>query len=91
MSITSSIVLYMIIWFMVFFIALPIRIRTQGEEGHVEPGTPSGAPQVHYLKRKAVITTLVAAVIWAGVVAIILSGMISIRDFDWFNRMGPGN
>lgn len=89
MAITSAIVLYAVIWFMTFFIALPIRVKTQGDVGHIEPGTHAGAPQVHNLKKKAVITTLVAAVIWAIVVAIILSGVISVRDLDWFNRMGP--
>jgi predicted secreted protein len=91
MAITSAIVLYAVIWFMTFFIALPIRVRTQGDEGRIEPGTHAGAPQVHNLKKKAVITTLVALVIWAIVVTIILSGVISVRDLDWFGRMGPEN
>ncbi len=88
MSIVSAIVLFAIIWFMTFFVALPIRVRTQGDEGTIEPGTHAGAPEVHNLKKKALITTAVALVIWAIVVAIILSGMISVRDLDWFNRMG---
>lgn len=89
MAITSAIVLFAVIWFMTFFIALPIRLRTQGDEGKIEPGTHSGAPEVHNLKKKAMITTAVALVIWAIVVMIILSGVISVRDLDWFNRMGP--
>ncbi|MEO9778684.1 MAG: DUF1467 family protein [Sedimentitalea sp.] len=89
MSIVSAIVLFAIIWFMTFFVALPIRVRTQGDEGKIEPGTHSGAPEVHNLKKKALISTAVALVIWAVVVTIILSGMISVRDLDWFNRMGP--
>ncbi|MDU9002418.1 DUF1467 family protein [Sedimentitalea todarodis] len=89
MAITSAIVLFAVIWFMTFFIALPIRVRTQGDEGKIEPGTHAGAPEVHNLKRKALISTAVALVIWAIVVTIILSGVISVRDLDWFNRMGP--
>lgn len=89
MAITSAIVLFAVIWFMTFFIALPIRLRTQGDEGKIEPGTHSGAPEVHNLMKKAMITTAVALVIWAIVVMIILSGVISVRDLDWFNRMGP--
>ena len=40
----TAIVLYLVIWFMVLFIVLPIRLETQGERGEVEPGTPEGAP-----------------------------------------------
>lgn len=89
MGITSAIVLYAVIWFMVFFVALPIRLKTQGDEGNVVPGTHAGAPEVHHLKKKAVITTVVALVIWAIVVAIVMSEWISVRDLDWFGRMRP--
>ena len=44
MSITSAIVLFAIVWFMVFFIALPIRLKTQGDVGEIVPGTQAGAP-----------------------------------------------
>ncbi len=89
MSVTSSLVLLAIIWVMVFFVALPIRVQTQSESGKVEPGTHEGAPQVHNLGKKALISTVVALVIWLIAVGIILSGWISVRDFDMFNRMGP--
>jgi len=88
MGITSGIVLYAVIWFMTFFVAIPIRLKTQGEDGEVVPGTHAGAPAVHQLKKKAIITTFVAFGIWAVIATIILSGVISIRDIDMFNRMG---
>lgn len=89
MGITSAIVLYAVIWFMVFFVALPIRVKTQGDQGDIVPGTHAGAPEVHHLKKKAVITTIVALVIWAVVVGIVVSGWITVRDLDWFGRMRP--
>ncbi|MCB1311023.1 MAG: DUF1467 family protein [Sedimentitalea sp.] len=89
MAITSAIVLYAVIWTLTFFVALPIRLTTQGDAGEVEPGTHAGAPQVHHLRKKALITTLVALAIWAVVVVIVLSGWISVRDIDWFGRMDP--
>jgi predicted secreted protein len=73
---------------MTFFVALPIRVKTQGDLGDVVPGTHAGAPEHHHLKKKAVITTLVALVLWAIIAGIIVSGVISVQDFDWFNRMG---
>jgi predicted secreted protein len=91
MTITSAIVLYAVIWFMTFFIAIPIRLQTQGDVGDVVPGTHAGAPEHHQLKKKAIITTIVAAILWLIISGIILSGWISVRDFDWFNRMGPAS
>lgn len=83
MAITSALVLYAVVWFMTFFIALPIRIQTQGDLGKVVRGTQAGAPEHHHLKKKAVITTIVATVLWAAISGIILSGWIRIADLDW--------
>ncbi|MCB1341266.1 MAG: DUF1467 family protein [Pseudooceanicola sp.] len=81
---TSAIVLYVVIWFLCFFVALPVRTKTQGDVGRVEPGTHAGAPEVHHLKRKALIVSLVALVIWAAVAGTILSGWITMDDIDVF-------
>jgi len=89
MGITSAIVLYVVIWFMTFFVVLPVRIETQGDLGEIVPGTQAGSPEHHHLRKKAWITTGIAAVLWAVCAYVILSGMISVRDIDMFNRMGP--
>ncbi|AFO88238.1 DUF1467 family protein [Phaeobacter inhibens] len=87
MGVTSGLVLYAVIWFMTFLIVIPIRIETQGDRGEIVPGTHAGAPEHHYLKQKAVITTIAAAVLWAIIATIILSGWITVNDFDWFDRL----
>jgi predicted secreted protein len=89
MAITSAIVLFAVFWFMIFFIALPIRVQTQGDLGEIVPGTHAGAPEVHNLKKKAWITTGIAFVLWAITCGIILSGWISVRDLDFMGRMTP--
>lgn len=89
MSITSALVLYAVFWFMTFLIALPIRVRTQGDLGDVVPGTHAGAPEHHHLKKKAWITTGVAFVLWGIAVCVILSGWISVSDFDWTKTLPP--
>lgn len=89
MTITAGIVLYAMIWFLVLFMVLPMRLTSQGEAGKVVPGTPSSAPVDPGLRRKVRIVTVVAAVIWAIVATIIVSGVISVRDLDVFNRMAP--
>ena len=89
MSITSALVLFAVIWFMVFFIAIPIRLETQGDRGEVVPGTHAGSPEVHNLKKKAWITTFVTFVFWVITCSIIISGVLTIRDIDFFHRMDP--
>ncbi|WP_111735166.1 DUF1467 family protein [Roseovarius amoyensis] len=89
MSIASAIVLFIVIWFMTFLTVLPIRIQTQGEAGKVVPGTHSGSPEHHHIKRKMLIVTGLAAVLWGIVFAIIVTGTVTVRDIDMFDRMGP--
>jgi predicted secreted protein len=89
MAITSAIVLYAVIWFLVLFLVLPLRLVTQGESGEVVPGTPESAPQDAQIGRKLKVVTIVATPIWAVVTAIILSGVIEVRDFDWMGRLPP--
>lgn len=89
MSIVSAIVLYAVIWFMVLFVALPIGLRTQGDEGEIVPGTHAGSPAHISMKRKSVWVTLWATLVWAVIAGIIVSGAITVRDFDWFERMDP--
>jgi predicted secreted protein len=89
MSIISAIVLFAVIWFMVFFIAIPLRLKTQGDVGEIVPGTHAGAPADHQLKKKAWITTFVAFLLWIVIAGVIVSGQLTVRDLDMFNRMGP--
>jgi len=88
MSITSAIVLFAVIWFMVLFIVLPLRLTTQHEAGHVVPGTPASAPENPNIARKAKIVTAISVVLWIVIAGTILSGRITVDDFDIFNK-GP--
>lgn len=87
MSITSAFVLFAVLWFLVLFVTLPVRLRTQGDEGEVVPGTHASAPANFNVKRTMLIVTAIAFVLWVIVAGIILSGAISIRNLDLFGRM----
>ena len=82
MSVAAALVLYLVVWFVVLFVTLPIGRRTQGEEGEVAPGTPQSAPANFNAKRTLVIVSVIAFAVWAVVAGIIVSGWISVRDFD---------
>jgi len=87
MPITSALVLFAVIWFLTLFIVLPLRLQTQGDVGEIEPGTHEGSPENPQMKKRFMVTTVVALGIWAVVAGTIISGVISVRDIDWFNRM----
>ena len=87
MGITSAIVMFAVIWWMIFFIVLPLRMVSQDEDGAVVPGTHKSAPANPQIGRKAKITTVWAVGLWIVFATIILSGVISVRDLDWFHRM----
>ncbi len=83
----SGLVLLAVIWTLVFFVVLPLRLETQGEAGEIVPGTHSSSPANFDIRRKAKITSLWAFPIWAVIAGVILSGAITVRDIDWFDRM----
>lgn len=87
MGIMSALVLFAVIWFMVLFVTLPIRLKTQGDVGEIVPGTQAGAPVDPQLKLRFKIITAVAFVLWIIIAGIIISGVITVCDFDWFNTM----
>lgn len=80
MNIGGAIVIYVIVWWVVFFAVLPwgVTSRWEAEDDGVKGAEP-GAPTTPDLKRKAILTSIIALVIWAIIAAIILSGVINFR------------
>ncbi|MDA1327114.1 MAG: DUF1467 family protein [Proteobacteria bacterium] len=81
MTWTSGIVVYVIIWWLVFFISLPIGVRPPHEVGEVaEPGHEAGAPVRPHLPIKVLAATLIAAAFWGVAYWMITAKIISIRN-----------
>jgi predicted secreted protein len=87
MNPVAALVLYLVFWFMCLFIILPLRLQSQDEAGDVVPGTPASAPDDPKLKKKFLWVTIVATLVWIPVVAIIVTGVITIEDIDFFDRL----
>ena len=80
MTLTLGLAVYFVIWWVVLFAVLPFGVKTQGESGHVVPGTVESAPVHHHLPRTFAITTVAAAVVFAIVLAIIRFKLISLHE-----------
>lgn len=78
MSLSMSLALYFIIWWVVIFAVLPFGVRTQDEEGSVVPGTPGSAPAQPRLLRVVLITSIASAVVFAVVYWLIVARIINL-------------
>ena len=86
MTLVFAIATYFIIWWIVLFAMLPIGVRSQDEEGEVVPGTPESAPHRPNLLPKIVATTLMSAIVFAGVYAIVAHQLIALDDIPFLPR-----
>ncbi|MCE1237033.1 MAG: DUF1467 family protein [Hyphomicrobiales bacterium] len=75
MRIGTAIAIYFVIWWVALFVVLPLKVRTQGEVGDVVPGTPASAPARPQLLLKAALTTVLAGIVFAGLWALMNSGL----------------
>ena len=90
MSITMSIALYFIIWWIVLFAVLPFGVRSQEESGEVVPGTPEGAPAAPRMLRVFAINTVVATIVFALVWSSIEYGWVDEETFSILRSPPPG-
>lgn len=78
MSLPIAFGVYFICWWLVLFMILPIGVRTQADEGTIEPGTADSAPTAPFLLRKFLATTIVSSVIFAIIYAVITYRLIPL-------------
>ena len=86
MPVFSAFVVFAFVWFITLLAVLPLRSKTQGEAGEVTPGTPSSAPADPQMRKKVIITTIIATIIWAGIVWVVTPGAVTLDDIDIVNR-----
>ncbi len=86
MTITAALVLFAVIWFMLLMMALPIRERSQEDEGVRVPGTPASAPMDPMIGKKMFWVTVVTVILWLPLVLFILYGPVTMADLDFYGR-----
>jgi predicted secreted protein len=74
---TSAVAIYFIIWWLMLFLVLPFGVKNAAEAGElVEGGNDAGAPSAHGLAWKALVTTLLATVVYAVVYWALVSNVL---------------
>lgn len=64
MTFFTGFAVYFLIWWLTLFAVLPFGVRSQVEEGEVEPGTDPGAPKQSRIGLKLAINTVVSAAVF---------------------------
>ncbi len=69
--------IYFILWFLSIFLVLPFGVVTQAEQGVIEKGTSHSAPAENPMPVKLLLTTIVAALIYFLVNALLDTNLIA--------------
>jgi len=73
----NGIIVFFCVWWVVLFMVLPWGVR---RVENPEPGHEPGAPERPMLWRKALITTLLSAVVWLAIHLVISLEVVSFRE-----------
>ena len=82
MSITGSIIIFVMIWWIVFFSVLPIGVQSKKEVfkdkiGGLDPGAPKN-PKIG---KKFLITTIITSTLFIIIYYIVDLGLFNLRNF----------
>lgn len=78
----TGIVVYLIVWWMVFFTVLPLRITGQHEDGEIVPGSEPGAPTNPRIAQKMWLAAHITAVFWLLYFVGFEFGLISLETLN---------
>ena len=78
MSITGSLIIYVIIWWIVFFALLPIDVNRE-KKGNIR-GIDAGAPENPKIIKKFVYSTLITSIIFIIIFLLVKYEYLNIRN-----------
>jgi predicted secreted protein len=85
---TSAVAIYFILWWVTLFVVLPFGVKNAAETGEaVEEGNDAGAPISHGLAWKAIVTTVLASVIFVVLYWVLVNEMLNIGDLPFIRDM----
>ena len=79
MSITGSLIIFVLIWWIIFFSLLPIDVDRKHKES-VE-GVDKGSPENPKIIKKIIYTTIIASFIFIGIFILVKYDYFNLRRF----------
>lgn len=86
MSLASALAVYFVIWWIVLFAVLPWGVRAQHEDETMVPGSAESAPVRPLLLRKALATTVLAAIVFGLFYGVVTRRWITLDDVPFLPR-----
>tara|TARA_A100001011_G_scaffold349341_1_gene387857 strand:- start:444 stop:698 length:255 start_codon:yes stop_codon:yes gene_type:complete len=81
-SITGSIIVYVLIWWIIFFSVLPIGIQSNKEKFREKiEGVDPGAPNNPKIAKKFLITTIITSIIFIVIYYLVKFDLLNLREY----------
>ncbi len=78
MSLTGSLIIYVLIWWIVFFALLPIDVNREKKQNII--GIDAGAPENPKIIKKFVYSTLITSIIFIVIFLLVKYEYLNIRN-----------
>ena len=79
MSITGSLIIFVLIWWIIFFSLLPIDVDRKHKE--MVEGVDKGSPENPKIIRKIIYTTIITSFIFIGIFMLVKYDYLNLRRF----------
>ena len=79
MSITGSLIIFVLIWWIIFFSLLPIDVERKHRE--IVEGVDKGSPENPRIIKKIFYTTIITSIIFIGIFMLVKYDYLNLRRF----------
>ena len=79
MSITGSLIIFVLIWWIIFFSLLPIDVDRKHKE--MVEGADKGSPENPKIIKKIFYTTIITSIIFVGIFILVKYDYLNLRRF----------
>ena len=79
MSITGSLIIFVLIWWIIFFSLLPIDVDRKHKE--MVEGADKGSPEDPKIIKKIIYTTIITSIIFIGIFMLVKYDYLNLRRF----------
>jgi len=79
MSITGSLIIYVLIWWIIFFSLLPLDVDRKHKQ--IVEGIDKGSPENPRIIKKLIYTTIITSIIFIGIFMLVKYDYLNLRKF----------